>query len=156
MKKQMLTIAAFAALTLASCSKDDAPTPDPVKTPQEMIVGKWQTEFWAWDQNHNTQLEESEKEPADEENTYLLTFAADGKLTITYNEDGDPQQPTSITGSYQLINNNQQVAMHFISGGSGDDTMKILTLDASKLFLYNTIDEGTITTGQWHSLNKVN
>lgn len=130
--------------------KDESPKPE--KTKKDLIVGKWQAEFYAEDFNKNEIIDESEKY---EEIVLSATFNADGTGTTVLTEEAGSIQTINFT--YTISSDEQYVTLYSSTlPGDGNMKQKIVTLDASKLLLSIDDAESGIGYTQWNSYKKIN
>ncbi len=100
---QAFSVLALITLIGSSCSDDNKDTPTPaVKTPQELIVGKWKSNYSGWDSNLNGTWDSAEKVMVPDSDVYYGVFKVDGTFT-SYGE-GD-----TTNGMYKFTPDNKAV-----------------------------------------------
>ena len=114
--RTVLLLAAFASLTLASCSKDDPkPQTTVITQSQQLATGSWRLDQI----KQNGQVTGTGTAIKDQ---YSLTFRPDGTYTQKVLADNTP-----YAGTWMLMNNNTMLHLTDSKGSSNEYTLAALS-----------------------------
>lgn len=134
----------LSALLFAACGKDKNPTnvtpdpqPDPEPTVKEKMIGSWNINAFADDDDKNGKIEETEKYLPDSTETYTLTFGENDKYTIKYEDMLDPRFNYTETQKWILINDDKEIMLIYSDTTGSDTSFAIIqTLTEKDMVLY--------------------
>lgn len=144
MKSIISTAIVIASLFLGSCSKDKTePTTNnngntPSKSPQELIIGTWQTSSMIW--NGQEAIEDCQKDN-------LITFNADGTYLIDQGAvKCNPNASQTADGKWEM--DNYPSFTTTLNGNPQGTTVTIKTLDNTTLS-YEQVETGQTYLVTW-------
>lgn len=134
----------LSALLFAACGKDKNPTnvtpdpkPEPEPTVKEKIIGSWNLNSFADDYDRNGKIEEAEKYPPDNNETYTLIFDENDKYTIEYEDTQDPRFNYTETQKWILTNDDKEIMLIYSDTTGSDTSFAIIqTLTEKDMVLY--------------------
>lgn len=134
----------LSALLFAACGKDKNPTnvtpdpkPEPEPTVKEKIIGSWNVNSFADDDDKNGKIEETEKYLPDSTETYTLIFDENDKYTIKYEDTQDPRFNYTETQKWILINDDKEIMLIYSDTTGSDTSFAIIqTLTEKDMVLY--------------------
>lgn len=137
---------------LTSCKKEKQ---NILPTPKDLLVGKWQMSYTAFDDNGNKVMDEKEKEKAED---ITLLFKPDGTGVSHYHDSDFPGEhdEQAFTWSFQDSETKIVLVIHDEDFGTETTIAKVTNLDRENLTLETNEDYGPGTDyTQWIVLKKV-